>query len=154
MIDFCEINWGSVAELITCFLACLAIVLSYIEYRNHKKRERINILTQLSVRYTTDLNICSVIKYLESLEDKKENIELPDIHQIEMFMRFFEEVDCLIKTKSIKDNVVCYMFGHYVLLFAENIDKMPAELEYNKGFWALFRDFVERMKIAKNKKPL
>ena len=149
MNSYCGIDWGNAAEIMTCFLACIAFVLSLIEYRNHKKRERINILTQLSMRYTSDTNICSVVKYLEALEDKKDNPAIPEIHQIEMFMRFFEEVSCLVKAKSLKENIVYYMFGHYVLLFAENIDKMPTELEYNKGFWVLFRSFVERMKTAK-----
>ena len=147
----CDINLGSVAELLTCFLAIFAFTISYKEYRNHKKRERISILTQLSERYASDPNISSVVRYLEDLEDKKINSNPPDIHQIELFMRFFEEVSCLMNAKSVKDNIVYYMFGHYVLLFADNIDKFPKELEYDKGFWILFRRFVERMKKAKAK---
>ena len=135
MSDYCYgINWGSVADFITCALAILAFILSYKEYRNHKKRERISILTQLSERYATDSNISSVVKYLEDLEENEENTKLPDVHQIEMFMRFFEEIFCLIKANSLKENIVYYMFGHYVLLFADNIDKFPEELEYSKGF--------------------
>ena len=131
----CDINLGSVAELLTCFLAIFAFTISYKEYRNHKKRERISILTQLSERYASDPNISSVVRYLEDLEDKKINSNPPDIHQIELFMRFFEEVSCLMNAKSVKDN----------------IDKFPKELEYDKGFWILFRRFVERMKKAKAK---
>lgn len=145
---YCEINWGSVAEIVTCFLACLAFILSYFEYRNHKKQERINILSQFSIRYTTDKDICAVVKYLENLEEGK-NETIPELHKIEMFMRFFEEIYCLIQVKSLKENIVYYMFGHYVLLFAEAKDKLPKELEYDKGFWVLFRNFVERMKKAK-----
>ena len=149
MNDCCVIEWGGLAEIITCIIAFLAFILSYKEYRGHKKRERINILTQLSVRYTTDSNICSVVKYLEQMEDKLDDSNIPDIHQIEMFMRFFEEVDCLIRAGALKENIVYYMFGHYVLLFAENIDKLPKELGYNKGFWVLFRNFVDKMRNSK-----
>ena len=99
------------------------------------------------MRYTTNEDIRSVVKYLEALEDKKDE-SLPEIHEIEMFMRFFEEIDCLIQAKSIKENIVYYMFGHYVLLFEKEKDNFPKELEYDKGFWVLFRKFVERMKKA------
>ena len=132
MLTFCccDINLGDVAEIFTCFLAFLAFILSCIEYRNYKKRERINILTQLNMRYTTNEDIRSVVKYLEALEDKKDE-SLPEIHEIEMFMRFFEEIDCLIQAKSIKENIVYYMFGHYVLLFEKEKDNFPKELEYD-----------------------
>ena len=146
---FCGIDWGSMAEIITCIVAIIAFLFSIIEYRSHKKRERINILTQFSVRYTSDPNICSVVKYLEQLEDETNNPNIPDIHQIEMYMRFFEEMSCLIKAKSLKENIVYYMFGHYVLIFADNIDKLPKELEYDKGYWILFRNFVKKMRKAK-----
>ena len=145
----CGICWGSMAEIITCILACSAFVLSFIEYRSYKKRERIRILTQLNIRYTTDSDICSVVKFLEQLEDKTDNPAIPDIHQIEMYMRFFEEISCLIRAKSLKESIVYYMFGHYVIIFAENIYKLPKELEYDKGLWRLFRNFVDKMRIAK-----
>ena len=146
----CRLNWGSIAECVTAFLALCAFVLSCIEYRKHKKRERVNNLTQLSVRYTNDPEINAVVKYLEALEDNKENqIGLPNIHQIEMYMRFFEEICCLIKSKALKRNVVYYMFGNYVIIFADNKDKWPPELGYDKGYWQLFREFVEMMREAR-----
>ena len=40
------------------------------------------------------------------------------------------------------------MFGHYVLVFANNKDKWPTELGYNMGYWQLFRDFIEMMQKA------
>ena len=149
MICCCGIELGSLAEIITCCLAGFAFLLSWKEFQNHKKRERINIITQFSKRYTEDCHIKNVVQYLESLEDKKEDLNPPNIHDIEMFMRFFEEISCLVKANSIKENITYYMFGHYLLIFAENIDKMPKELEYDKGVWTLFRDFVDTMKKAK-----
>ena len=146
----CKFNWGSLADWVTAFFALCAFGLSFIEYRKHKKRERVNTLTQLSVRYTNDPEINAVTKYLEAIEDnKEETIGLPNIHQIEMYMRFFEEICCLVKSKALKRNVVYYMFGHYVIVFADNKDKWPQELEYDKGYWQLFREFVEMMREAR-----
>ena len=146
----CGVSWGSVADWSIAFFALCAFGLSIYEYKKHKKRERVNNLAQLNVRYTTDQDINSVVKYLETIEDNKEDtIEFPNIHQLEMFMRFFEEICCLINSKALKRNIVYYMFGHYVIIFADNKEKWPSELEYDKGYWQLFRDFVEMMRKAR-----
>lgn len=145
----CGLKWGSIADLGTVFFAFCAFGLSLYEFCKYRKRERVSILTQMNIRYTTDPDICTVIRYLEALEDKKEkSLTLPDIHQLEMFMRFSEELFCLVKTESLKKDIVYYMFGHYVLVFANNKDKWPTELGYNMGYWQLFRDFIEMMQKA------
>ncbi len=148
----CGLKWGSIADLSTALFAFCALVVSICEFCKYKKRERVSILTQMSIRYTTDPDICSVVRYLEALEDKKEStLALPNIHQLEMFMRFSEELCCLVKSKALKSNIVYYMFGHYVLVFANNKEKWATELGYEKGYWRLFRDFVDMMQGAHDK---
>ena len=143
----CEFKLGSFADCATAFLALCAFGFSVFEYCRYKKRERTNLLTQLSERYTTNSDIGTVVKYLEALEDHNENtLALPDIHQLEMFMRFSEELCCLLKSKALKENIVYYMFGHYVLVFEKEKNKWPKELGYDKEYWYLFRDFVNIMK--------
>lgn len=146
----CEVNWGSIADWSTALFTFCALGLSIWEYRKYKKRERVNILTQLNIRFTTDQDIIYVIRYLEELEDNNEKkMGVPNIHQLEMYMRFFEEICCLLRSKALKRNIVYYMFGHYVIVFADNKDKWPYELEYDKGYWQLFRDFVDIMRKAR-----
>ena len=145
----CGANWGSIADWSTTLFTFCALGLSILEYTKYKKRERVHILTQLNVRFTTDQDINYVIKYLEELEDNNEKaMGIPNIHQLEMYMRFFEEICCLLKSNALKRNIVYYMFGHYVLVFANNKDKWPSELGYDKGYWHLFRDFVDIMRDA------
>lgn len=145
----CVLKWGSIADLSTALFALCALIVSIYEFCKYKKRERVSILTQMNIRYTTDPDICSVVRYLEALEDKKEStLALPNIHQLEMFMRFSEELCCLVRSNALKLNIVYYMFGHYVLIFASYKDKWPIELGYEKGYWQLFRDFVNMMQRA------
>lgn len=145
----CGVNWGSIADWSTAFLTLCALGLSICEYRKYKKRARVNNLTQLSVRYTTDPEISYVVKYLERVEDENEKtMGIPNIHQLEMYMRFFEEICCLVKSKALRRNIVYYMFGHYVIVFADNKEKWPSELGYDKGYWQLFREFVDIMREA------
>lgn len=148
----CEFKWGSIADCITALFALCAFGLSLYEFHKYKKRERVNNLTQMNNRYITDTEICLVLNYLEALEDNRENtLALPTIHQLEMYMRFSEELYCLVKSKALKVNIVYYMFGHYVLVFAKYKDKWPIELGYEKGYWQLFRDFVDMMQSAHDK---
>ncbi len=145
----CGLKWGSIADFGTAFFALCAFGFSLYEFCKYKKRERVGILTQMNIRYTTDSDINAVVRYLEALEDKKENaLALPNIHQLEMFMRFSEELCCLVRSNALKVNIVYYMFGHYVLVFANYKDKWPIELGYEKGYWRLFRDFVNKMQEA------
>ena len=146
----CGVTWGSIADWSTALITFCALGLSICEYRKYKKRERVNNLTQLNVRFTTDQDISYVTKYLEKLEDNNEKtMGVPDIHKLEMYMRFFEEICCLLKSKALKRNIVYYMFGHYVIIFADNKEKWPSELGYDKGYWQLFRDFVDIMREAR-----
>ncbi len=145
----CELKLESIAGCATAFIALCALGFSVFEYCKYKKRERANLLMQLSERYTTNPDIRNVIMYLEAIEDSNEHLlALPNIHQLEMFMRFSEELCCLIKSKALKTNIVYYMFGHYVLVFANAKEKWPTELGYEKGYWRIFRDFVNMMQTA------
>lgn len=146
-----ELELGSIADCATALFAICAFILSIIEYRKYKKRERVNLLMQMSKKYTTDSAIKTVLSYLEALENKREKtLALPNIHQLEMFMRFFEELCCLVKSKALRVNIVYYMFGHYVIIFDDNKEIWPHELEYEKGYWKLFRNFVEMMRKSRD----
>ena len=143
---------GSVADWLIVFITLGAFLFSIYQYEIHKERKRVDVLTKFNIRYTTDKNICSVVEYLETLEDNRAApIEKrPKIHELEMFMRFFEEIYCLVKSEALKRNIVYYMFGHYLIVFDDNKDKLPIELEYDKGFWTLFRESVKMMREARD----
>lgn len=94
----CSVNWGSLTDWVTAVFASEAFILSVCEYKKHKKRGQGNHLTQLSIRLTIESEISSVVKYLEALEDNnKKTMILPNTHQIELYMHFFEELCCLVK---------------------------------------------------------
>ena len=94
-----------------------------------------------------DPYISAVVKYLEKEDGltHKTNVIEPDDHDVEMFMRFFEELELLIRAKSIDEKVVSYMFFHYVQTFDRLKDKWR-NVEYDSEDWRLFHDFHARMK--------
>lgn len=149
MIQLCiNPNWGSYAELFMACLAFITLLISACEYCWHKKRERVCVLENYNARYAGDEEIKAVVTYLEALEENKERTE-PNVHQLEMYMRFCEELYFLIKSKSMKRNIAYYMFGHYVLIFNTENKKWIEKLGYNEKYWTVFRKFVCEMNNAK-----
>ena len=143
-----ELGKGICANDITALTAVIAFVFSVCQYMKYKKRERVSILAQYNERYTTDPNIADVVKYLELKEDEKE-CTMPDLHKLEMYMRFCEELYFLIKASSMERNIAYYMFGHYIVFFDDNKKKWPEDLGYNKKYWCVFREFVKEMRFTK-----
>lgn len=116
----------------------------------HKKQLRTELLMNYSVRYCTNEDISSVVKYLEQEEGLKlhKKVEIPDDHEVEMFMRFFEELELLIVAKAIDAKIVFYMFYFYLHTFEKHKD-MWKNVGYEDNEWKVFREFVDRMKKLK-----
>ena len=72
------------------------------------------------------------------------NVREPDDHEVELFMRYFEELELLIRAKSIEEKVVSYMFYHYVDTFVKLKDKWR-NVDYESNDWKVFHEFYARM---------
>lgn len=100
----------------------------------------------MNIRYTTDSDINSVIKYLEALEDDENtSLDSPTIHQLEMFMHFIEELQLLIKGGSVSKSAALNLFGHYTTVLDKYQSKWP-ELGYDEKYWNVYREFVDKAK--------
>ena len=60
------------------------------------------------------------------------------------FLGFFEEVALMVNSRLIRLPVAHYMFGYYALLCWRS-EKFWGDLERGSIYWALFRDFAERL---------
>ena len=140
-------------EAISIIMAMVTLCFSCYQYMKHKKRNRVEILCKFNERYQTEESIVNVTKFLEEIEDNEldqsNKKTLPSIHELEMYMRFYEELYFLIQAGSIKKKMAYYMFGHYVILFDDNKDKLPENLNYNDSYWVVFRTLVEIMRKSK-----
>ena len=152
----------------TCFAALFAVA----EYQNHKKEQRIILLGKYNQRYSTDKNIQKVVRWMLKVAilnsegdivgaDPYKSYSKPDIHEKEMFMRFFEELYLHIKNGGVEKRQACLFFSYYAIKFDEIKDyrldisdyKSMEELENEKSedqiskYWTSYRCFVEEMKI-------
>lgn len=151
----------------TCFAALFAVN----EYQNHKEEQRIGLLGEYNQRYSTDKNIQKVVRWMLKVAIVDESGEIvganpdrsvckPDVHEKEMFMRFFEELYLHIKTGSVDKRQACLFFSYYAIKFDEIKDyrldisdyKSKTEIENEEvdfsttKYWTSYRRFVDEMK--------
>lgn len=91
-------------------VAVVAAIISYKELCSHKNKEDNKLLSQLNMRYINNKDIQAVVKYLREIEPSDTE---PDAYQIEIFLRFFEELGLYLKTNSLKMEDVSVFFGYY-----------------------------------------
>lgn len=99
-------------------VAVIAVVISIIQLRSHNNKENNKLLSQLNNRYLNSEEIQTVVKYLR---DNESSNVVPKAYEIELFLRFFEELGLYLNTKSIKKKDVKEFFDYYF----EQFEKYP-----------------------------
>ena len=77
-------------------------------------------------------------------ENVNQRMNVKDMYQREMFLRFFEELESYIEGDSLNKNVIRNTFAYYALQAASLQEDFVED--YNNGNWILFKKFVEEMK--------
>lgn len=145
------------AEAIPLVVALYTVFKGVCEYNDYRRRERIKYLLSFGEKYTSNDEIKDVLLFLEKLEDdnmyKNDCIEedgsykdsaLP-VHYIEMFMRFIEELELLIRGNAISESAALNLFGYYTTILDKYNMRWP-KLGYKEKYWNVYRDFVEKAK--------
>jgi hypothetical protein len=126
----------SYIQLGLLIVAVIAIVISFYQLRSHNAKENNKLLSELNERYVGNSNVQDVVKYLRKIDP--ENTE-PTAYQVELFLRFFEELGVYLKTKSIKKKDVKEFFDFYFeqfetaprgILLSEKINQDDKTWEY------------------------
>lgn len=92
------------------FVAVIAIVISIIQLRSHNNKENNKLLSRLNKRNIGNKDVQVVVKYLRKKDPSNDK---PDAYQVELFLRFFEELGLYLNTKSIKKKDVKEFFDYY-----------------------------------------
>ena len=121
---------SAIANIGVFFATLFATLYAVVQYHNHKKEHRINLLGEYNHRYATDKNVQEVISWMLKIAIVNNNGEIvnaepcrclskPGIHEKEMFMRFFEELYLHIENGSIDKRQACKLFSYYAIKFDE-----------------------------------
>lgn len=133
-------------DYFTVFLTSLTIFATITEYKEHRKRVKAEVLGQYNERYSRDEHVNKVVNYLISHIESKVS-ERPSTHNIEMFMRFFEEMKLQIDEDRLNLKDVEELFSYYPIY----LDAKPGLLkslcidDYDSNNWKSFHGFVEKM---------
>lgn len=143
---------GSSASAIISFVAICTVWYQYKkESSNNKQAVRSRILADYNWHYMQNDSIKNVINALH-----KNNFSSISAYDIEMFMRFFEELYMLIHTDNrMKKDVSRYMFSFYAIMACDSelfwqrlAETTQDQVDYIKSAkeWSLFRKYVKEMK--------
>ncbi len=156
-LTVCGLDLKTLADIVMSVTAIVTIVLAFCEFNEHKRRNSIQYLLSFGKRYTENEEIKNVIIFLEGLEDDnmyKSEFLKPDntynedalpIHCIEMFMRFIEELELLIRGGVVSESATLNLFGHYTTILDKYNKRWPS-LKYDEKYWNVYRSFVEKAK--------
>lgn len=104
-------------EFITTIIAIFAFIITYYEYHMAKDAKQAQVFSEYNKRYSEDSNIVKVVKYLNYFDNDGEVNnpvpEKPSNYEVEMFMRFFEELDLQIVKNRLNKKDVYDLFLYY-----------------------------------------
>ena len=101
---------GVIANCVLAVMAVVAAVFSYAELQSHKEKENNKLLSQLNRRYVGSGDIQAVVKYLRDFEADDEK---PTSYQVELFLRFFEELGVYMRKYNLPKADVINFFNYY-----------------------------------------
>lgn len=121
-IKSCECNWSDVLQSLATCISALVASLSFVvtvltvwyaqkEYKRMAKDKKNEVFMRYNQRYEENKYIRKIIRYCTI-----ERSAAPTVHEKEMFLRFFEELERMIKSEYLSENDVCEYFSYYFLL--------------------------------------
>ena len=134
------------SDITMMLLASGTLILTIWEYLNHRKRIKAEVLGLYNERYSKDQHVNIVVPFLIA-DIMGLKVKKPSVHHVEMFMRFFEEIELQIEKGRLNEKSVYDLFSYYALYFdnrPELINLLCID-DYSKENWGLYMKFVNRM---------
>ncbi|MBQ9076306.1 MAG: hypothetical protein IJY31_00465 [Muribaculaceae bacterium] len=142
------------------FIGLCALSITFWEYHQYRERNKADILGKFNERYSSNSDIKDVITFIEEcLKDLpqdeikgeiknetkakiKANIDTVKQIKIDLFFRFFEEIQLAIEAKSLNEEDVYNLFYYY----AEKGKKLSLLSDYPTE-WCILERFYNRMEL-------
>lgn len=123
----------SLLENIYYLAFIITAVLAVIQFSMYKKQEKTQLLLKYNERYSHDKNIEIVVRYMLNYNMNEEYNPYP--YPLEMFMRFFEELEVQITEDKLKTQEVENLFAYYAVMNAILLSKkgnnIATGIDYN-----------------------
>jgi hypothetical protein len=153
---------SALGGMLSGITAAIGVFYAILQYRSYQDSRKTELLCTYNQRYAADKSIEKVIKWILKTAKLDENgkivgkdpntvlgVEIPDIYDKEMFMRFFEELNVQINKGLLQKEDTLRLFAAYALIFDEYSSFREDITDYDdRTVWSNYHDFIE-----KNKKP-
>lgn len=126
-------------------IAVIAVIVSIVEIQIHKRKEDRRLFSELNERYVNNKDIQAVVRCLRDFDP--EDTE-PSSYQVELFLRFFEELGLYLETKSINAKDVKEFFDYYFDRFESTTigQELAEKIKQNHKSWKYLNVYRDKMK--------
>lgn len=100
----------NIIDLLFLIVALAAFILSLYELHSYKQKETNKLLSQLNQRYLANNDLQTVVKYLRVIDP---DVTEPSAYQVELFLRFFEELNVYLRHGNLDPDDVKVFFNFY-----------------------------------------
>lgn len=142
---------GDYASIITAIVSLFAFIIAWMEYHSRVDSMKAQVFSEYNKRYSEDPNIVKVVKYLNYIDLggtlNNPPREMPSNYDVEMFMRFFEEIELQIQYDRLDEKDVLELFVYYAnkLNKNEELRKQLGVIDYEKN-WRKYISLMNRIK--------
>lgn len=126
---------------ITLIITAISGILAFLQFRRSVALRRADQFAAMRTRREESGTINRLAALLET--DSTELRDIPWEDKIDL-LGFYEDVALMVNSGLIREHVAHYMFAYYALRCWES-DNFWYDVNRYSSYWALFRDFVERM---------
>lgn len=127
-------------------VAIVAAAFSFREIQSNNVAERNKLLSQLNRRYLNSNDIQVVVKYLR--QNAPSDVK-PSPYQIDMFLRFFEELGVYLKKKTLAPSDVKNFFHYYLERFysSDRGTQLRNDINNEELDWPYLNDYKSILPI-------
>jgi len=124
--------------------ALATLVKALVEYVQQGQQKRADQFFELRRRFKESREYTDIAALID-LEPNGERLRRTPFPEKRNYLGLFEEIALVVNSGLIKPEVAHYMFGYYAVRCWES-ESFWWEVNRESHYWALFRDFVVRMK--------
>ncbi|MCQ2128521.1 MAG: hypothetical protein MJZ08_03720 [Bacteroidaceae bacterium] len=153
---------SAISSLILTLITISTLFVALREYNMHVEQNKNKIFSSLDKEYLESEAIQNVVKYLQIINPSN---DVPTEYQVDLFLRFFEEIGLYLDDKVLDTEKANHFFGYYLkqifmqekgrkLLLRNNVlekrSRYPQQYKIKKDFakdWKYLDICIQEMEI-------
>lgn len=132
------------ATIIGLIMTLTTICFGFYQYNKENRFKRANYFNELRNRFKSNQGFNEIREQINN----RQNLNQFSQTQIYDYAGFFEELQIAINSNFIKSEMVYYLFGHYILEFADN---NAGRIQLDAQLWIVLNELINSMREIETK---